>query len=130
MSFLFQSFCEMCKDYAWQALSREMKTRNWLARNFSREIRCEKCEKFVGINLSNVTNFPPILWTRLINFHPKKEKKFSCIVELLIISSHLIRVDYNAHQFIVIGDTEQELKHFCWSKFWISCLVSYFSEQT
>ena len=43
--------------YAWQALSREKKTRNWLARNFSQEIRCEKCEKFGGISLSIFTHF-------------------------------------------------------------------------
>ena len=47
----------MDQDYAWQALSREKKTRNWLARNFSQEMRCEKCEKFVGISLSIVTHF-------------------------------------------------------------------------
>ncbi len=40
--------------YTWQALSREKKMRNLLARNFSREIRCEKCEKSV---LSKLANF-------------------------------------------------------------------------
>ena len=43
--------------YAWQALSREKKTRNWLARNFSQEIRCKKCEKFLGISLAIFTHF-------------------------------------------------------------------------
>ena len=43
--------------YAWQALLREKKTRNWLVRNFSQEIRCKKCEKFMGISLSIFTHF-------------------------------------------------------------------------
>ena len=76
------------------------------------------CEKFLARNkVREICGYKfvhcyPFFEPNWPTFHPKKEKKFSSIVGLLI------SMNYNPYQLIVIGD--MELKHFCWGKFWVS----------
>ena len=85
----------------------------FLARNKVREMQ-EICGyKFV--------HFYPFFEPNWSTFHPKKEKKFSSIVGLLI------SMDYNRYELIVIWD--MELKHFSWCKFWVSMPLNLFNSK-
>ena len=85
----------------------------FLARNKVQEMREIRGYKFV--------HCCPFFEPKWSTFHPKKEKKFSSIVGLLI------SMDYNPYQLIVIGD--MELKHFCWCKFWVSLPLNLFNSK-
>ena len=91
-------------------------------------MRCEKCEKFMGIILSICNSFSPIFWPNLIKFNQKREEggtlTVSFIVWLLKIRLHLISMEQST---LIDCDlrSDIELTYFCWCKFELDCHWTY-----
>ena len=83
----------------------------FLARNEVREMREIRGYKFV-----HSYPFPPIFWTKLINFLPQKREEV--LIHCLIVKN---QIKLDQHGFLSTPiDCDWELKHFCWCKFWVS----------
>ena len=111
------------KNNNWILVSR-LRLAGFIARKENEKLACEKflarnkVQEMREIRGYKFVHFYPFFEPNWPTFHPKKEKKFSSIVGLLI------SMDYNPYQLIVIGD--MELKHFCWCKFWVSLPLNLF----